>query len=759
MNLRHAVALPLSLMVLSIGAVVLVSLPGCVAPATEPGRARTAGIPTGEYNGKKLLTLEAAAGPKAAVRFSSSAPDYRWAPDGLQLERRAGGKSFHIDPMSWEEKAVADVSKDRVQAAATAFAGIEGVDEATSRKLATAIRASLLEEEAKPALTSFENDLYFYDRATQTARRLTSDEVEEEVPELSPDGLTAAFVRDHDLIFLDIESGLEVEATSDGSDELFNGILDWVYQEEIYGRGNFKGFWWSPSSDLVAFLRLDEEPVREFSVVDHIPWRLDIEVTNYPKAGDPNPAVTLGVASRHAMDTVWLDLSAYDGEEFLIVRVDWTPDGKVVFQVQDRKQTWLDLNLGDPKTGTVRRLLRESSQSWVEPTGAPRWLDDGTFVWLSARTGYHHLYHYAVDSGLIGAVTEGDWEVRDILRVDGERGTIWFTGSKDGAVNDNAYRVEIDGADLIRLTRGDGSHSVAFNRDASMFLDTFSSLTTVPERRLCSGDGTVMKILGRARIAALNDYNFGYRDLIEIEARDGFKMDATILKPPFFDEKKTYPVWLDTYSGPNAPRVRNRWNGDAWHQFLAHQGYIVFQVNNRSSSRKGHVTTATCYRQFGVKELEDLVDAVSWLTDHSWADAERVGMYGWSYGGFMTAFALTNCDAFQVGIAGAGVYDWRNYDTIYTERYMSTPQDNPDGYDRSSVLQHAANLSGHLLLIHGSMDDNVHLSNTIQLAYELQKADRSFDLMIYPKSRHGVRDPRQRWHMRQLMWRTIRDHL
>lgn len=716
---------------------------------------------TGTYGGKKLLTLKQAAGSRGAVKFSGDLPRYRWADDGRRVEHRSDDAVVLIDPDTWEEKpGEADDTDTRVEALKKALEDVEGLTKAQARSTSNRMRRSLGDEE-KPLLLTVDGDLFLYDPAAKSVARLTETEAAEREGELSPDGKTVAFERDHDFWFLDLETGAETAVTSDGNEELFNGRLDWVYQEEIYGRGNFKGFWWSPESSGAAFLRLDESPVGEFTVVDHIPWRLDLEVTNYPKAGDPNPIVSLHIASRDGGEPVRVDLSEYD-DDILIVRVGWTPSGDhVVFQVQDRIQRWLDVNLADPTTGAVTRLLREvdKKKAWVNVIEDPRWLDDGSFLWLSERTGYRHVYHHAADGTLIRAVTQGPWEVRSLLRVDEEPGTIWVSGSKDGAVNSNVYRVGIDGTGFTRITQGDGNHSVSFNEDASLFLDTFSNLTTPPERRLCDADGRVLKILARTEIPALDEYCFGYRELVEVPARDGFMMDATILKPPHFDPSASYPVWFDTYAGPNAPRVRNRWNSDGWHQFLAQQGYIVFQVNNRTSSRKGHTWITECYRRFGVSELEDIEDAIAWLCENRWADASRVGMYGWSYGGFMTAFALTRSDAFKVGIAGAGVYDWRNYDTIYTERYMSTPQDNEEGYKVSSVIDKAADLSGHLLLIHGTMDDNVHLSNTIQFAHELQKADKSFDLMLYPKSRHGVRDADQRWHMRQLMWRTIRDHL
>jgi dipeptidyl-peptidase-4 len=308
------------------------------------------------------------------------------------------------------------------------------------------------------------------------------------------------------------------------------------------------------------------------------------------------------------------------------------------------------------------------------------------------------------------------------------------------------------------LTQGAGSHDVAFNADRSLFLDTTSSLASPPAIRLCNAEGEVLETLARSDIPDLERFGFRHPELVQIPARDGFLMDATILWPPDFDSARAHPVWLATYSGPNAPSVRDRWNADAWFQFLAQQGIVVFQVNNRSSSGRGRVTTESCYENLGVGELADLEDAVEWLCRKPGVDPARVGITGWSYGGFMTAFALTHSDRFCLGIAGAGVYDWRDYDTIYTERFMRMPQNNVAGYERTSCVESAAGLTGHLLLVHGTMDDNVHLQNTIQFVYALQKADKSFELMLYPRSRHRIA-PELRWHQRQLEWRTIEEHL
>ncbi len=661
----------------------------------------------------KLLTLEQASGRgEPRISFSGSLPRWRWASDGVHLTTRRDGKTKWVDPITFEEMDPPET---------------EEADE---------------EDDPLAKLIHSLGDI--------------------ELEDASPDRSRLAFVQENDLFVVDVASGERRAITADGSENVFNGKLDWVYQEEVYGRGDFKAFWWSPDSKHIAFLRLDESDVHTFTVVDHIEkghFRVKPEITKYPKPGDPNPTVKLGVAVAETGAITWVDLSKYAEDEPLVVRVGWTPGGQVLYMVQDRIQTWLELNVAEPATGKPRTILRETSNSWTYRARPPRWLDDGTFLWMSDRTGYRHVYHYRLDGELIGACTAGEWQVSSITHVDEEKKLLWFTGTKDGAVNSNTYRVGFDGKGLKRLTQGDGRHSVSFNEARTMFIDRYSSLAQPPRVRLCDAEGKVLRSLDAPDMTDFEAYATSRWELHEIEARDGFPLDVALLKPVPFDPSKSYPVWLPTYSGPNSPTARNSWNSSTWYQFLAQNGIIVFQVNVRTASGKGLFATEQGYKRFGIPELRDLEDAVAWLTAHPWADASRVGISGHSYGGFMTAFALTHSDDFALGIAGSGVYDWAMYDTIYTERYMSTPQLNPEGYKETSVIEAAGNLKGRLVLTHGTMDDNVHMQNCLQLVYALQKAGKSFDLMLYPQSRHGIRNREQRWHRRQLEWDAIREEL
>ncbi len=579
-----------------------------------------------------------------------------------------------------------------------------------------------------------------------------------EMVRLAPGGESISGIRQSNLFVVDLfEQGLQ-QITEDGSEDLLNGKLDWVYQEEVYGRGNFNAQWWSPDGRYLAFLKLMEEGVPEFQIVRHLPFAQKVITQHYPKAGQTNPRVELWVHDTETGSTRPMQITSFD-EERLIVSVDWTPDStRLLAQVQDRIQSSLSLLSCDPVSGNVGLLIEEKSDSWVNVLGAPKWLSDGTFLWKSERTGFAHLYHYQPNGELIRQITRGEWEVESIARIDEERRELWVTGSLGRAIESHLYRIDFDGDLLVQLTHEPGSHRTSISPDGEFVLDRFSSVETPGEYRLISRDGQMIRVLSEGNIPALNTFEDVDATLHEVPARDGYSMDVMVMKPVNHDPEIPLPVFISTYSGPNAPTVRQGYPGSGWLRFLVHQGMVVLQVNVRSSSSRGQVDTATCYRQLGVQELMDLEDAIDWLCANPWADADRVGISGWSYGGFIAAYALTHSDKFVLGIAGGGVYDWRDYDTIYTERYMDTPQLNPEGYSASSVIESAADLQGHLLILHGGVDDNVHVQNAMQLAHRLQENRKSFEMMIYPESGHGVRGRPAR-HMRDLEWKSIQEHL
>ena len=712
---------------------------------------------------EKLLTIDDIYDPVKRVNFSGATPNPRWLKDGRSYlmagdaAKPGTPRLLKVNALTGDASAFFDAAKME-----SALAALPGMSREDARGLANRTNYQLNPAQTG-ALINHANDLFYYEFGAERAWRLTSNPDEEVGETFSPDGRMVSYVRGNNIYITDLAAQRERALTSDGAPKILNGRLDWVYQEELYGRGNFEGYWWSPDSTMIAYLRLDETPVHEFTVVDHIPVRQELEVTPYPKAGDPNPIVKLGIVNASGGATRWADTYKYLPTELLITRVGWTPDSrKVIFHAQDRAQTYLDLNLANATDGKTGNLFRETTKAWVEAKdNNPRWLKDGSFLWLSDRNGRQHLYHYAPDGKLLRQVTDGAWEIRSIEGVDEAKNFIYFTGTQHSYIAPNAYRINLDGSALTRLTQTEGSHRVDFNPTLTHFVDYWSDINTPPQVRLFDANGKLARVIAENRVAVLGQYKLGKAEFMRVKTRDGFEMEAMMIRPPDFDAAKKYPVMSFTYSGPQAPQVRNAWGGAAylWHQMLAQKGYIIWICDNRTASNKGVESAWPVYRNFGELELRDLEDGISWLKTQAYVDGSRVGLWGWSYGGFMTSYAMTHSRSFKAGIAGGSVTDWRDYDSIYTERYMQTPQENPEGYRKSSPVHNAKDLHGKILLLHGLMDDNVHVQNTIQFAYELQKAGKPFQLMLYPKSRHGVTDPLLVKHMRQMMTDFIMQNL
>jgi dienelactone hydrolase len=585
---------------------------------------------------------------------------------------------------------------------------------------------------------------------------------------------------------VDVDSGTERRLTTGGTETLRNGRNDWVYYEEIFNR-QWRAYWWSPDSRRIAFLQSEssEVPLWPLTADHEDPRRL--EQARYPRPGEPNPKVRMGIVGVAGGNVRWVDLPEYDAGNYLISWVGWlspkgefgkeAPESRTAFCcVQNRTQTWLDI-IGVPaQGGPPRKLLRETTDAWVEPQGDPYVLRDGSFILASERDGYRHLYLYGADGKLKNRVTEGKWEARSIAHVDEESGVVYVnaTGVGDNWLGSRLYRVKLDGTEMKLLTAGpvgpigeppigaradaSGSHSVSFSPSGKYYIDTWSDSQTPTRVALYDSTGALVRTLDTNPVYQLEEYTRGTLEHVQIPMPDGFQLDATILKPPGFSEGNKYPVWLMTYAGPHAPTVSDTWGGGrTYDEMLANTGIgiVVFRVDPRSASGHGAVAAWSAYKQLGVQELADLGAAVKWLGEKPYIDASRVGIAGGSYGGFMTSYALTHSKVFAAGIATAAVTDWRDYDSIYTERYMLTPQENPEGYDKSSVVKGARELHGRLLLVHGTMDDNVHIVNSIKLISALQQADKQFDFMLYPGARHGVGGD----HARDMNYNFIRAQL
>ena len=732
----------------------------------------------------KLLTLDDifSTDPKVRVQFDGNPAELEWARDGKSFKQIREGKLMRVDAMTGEAAPFFDAVKfiSAVSRESISVQDAQAVIDSDEMKFNGTDTAFIF---------TTGSDLWYYEIASATAKRLTSSYDEEKEADFSPDGRWVSFVRGNNLFVVDIATGGEKQLNRDGREgpkAIYNGYLDWIYEEELYGRGDKRGYWWSPDSLYIAFLRLDESPVPKFVIADDIPTGQKLEVTDYPKAGEPNPLVRLGVVKVNSPSRPpkgphvsratgkrpgtnsqtgnlvrFVDVGEYKPDDLLIVRVAWSPDGRaVVFQTQNREQTILDLNAATVD-GKMKRLFRETSPAWVGLNGNPFFLKDGTAIWQSERDGWNHLYHYANDGNLIKRITEGKWEVRSVYGVDEANGWIYFAAIKDSPIEENVYRVKIDGGDVQRITQGEGWHSASFNSTFTQFVDTWSDVNTPPQQRLYQADGKLIRVIDENKVDALNNYKLGATDFLRVKTQDGYEMEAMMIRPPDFNPNKKYPVLSYTYSGPHAPSVENQWGGSMymWHQMMAQKGYVIWICDNRTASGKGLESTWAVYKNFGSSELQDLEDGFSYLKSLSFIDGERIGMWGWSYGGFMTSYAMTHSKTLKVGIAGGTVTDWRNYDSIYTERYMLTPDHNREGYDRSAVQKAAKDLSGRLLLIQGMTDNNVHMQSTTQFVYELQKAGKQFDLMLYPTQRHVVDDPAQEKHLYSTMTEFILKNL
>jgi len=710
---------------------------------------------------KKELTIDDIFDPQKQINFSGRLPRIiRWLDNQHYLQFNTNPQSGPVGLLKVDAKTGKAESFFDKEALEKALAATPGFSHDEARKFVS-LSGYIFSPSNDGILIEYNKDLYYYQLGKDKAQRLTTTVEEEENPSFSPDGKLVGFTRNNNIYTVDLASNKETALTTDGSKTIFNGRLDWVYEEEIYGRGTTQSYWWSPNSSQIAYLTLDEAKVPAFTVVDHLPLYQTLEVTNYPKAGEPNPTVKLNIVAAKGGTPQAVDLAKYQDAEFLITRVGWTPDSKhVVYQVQNRVQTWLEFNLADSQTGKSNSLLRETSPAWVEVVELPEWLADGSFIWQSDRSGRRHLYHYSLDGKLIAPITKGDWDVREVYGV--KDNLIYFSASEHGRISNDIYRIKLDGSGFTLLSKAwEGNHAARFSPDFAAYIDTASNISTPPQIHLYSSEGALIRTIEENKVAALSEFNLSKPEFMRVATRDGFMMDAMMIKPANFDPNKKYPVMSYNYSGPAAPSVRNAWTGInyVWHQMLAQKGYIIWICDNRSASNQGMKSTYPIFRNLAELELRDLEDGIAWLKQQSYVDSNRIGLWGWSYGGYMTAYALTHSKTFKIGISGAPVTDWRNYDSVYTERYMGLPKDNEEGYKKSSVIESAANLHGKLLLIHGTMDDNVHIQNSVQFIDALQKAGKHFDLMVYPKSRHGVTQPQRLKHLREMMTNFILENL
>lgn len=625
---------------------------------------------------------------------------------------------------------------------------------------------SFSEDESKVILTtnsipvfrrSTLGEYYIYDIATKKVTKVSDDLVQE--PTLSPDATKVAYGFENNLYVKDLSSHKVEQITFDGEkNKIINGITDWVYEEEF---SFVRAFDWNADGKQIAFIRFDETDVPEFSMdVFGSGLYQTQQVFKYPKAGEANSKVSLHLYDLGSKKLQQLKVDkAY--RDFYIPRIKWTKEANVLsVQYMNRHQDELDLWMVNTKSMTSDLVLAEKDNAYIDVTFNLTFLKDNSFIWTSEKDGFNHIYHYANNGELINQVTKGNWEVTNYYGFNEKANTIYYQSVENGSINRDVYSIKLNGKNKKRLTKTDGTNSASFSADFTYFINTYSSATSPQEYTLNSSkSGNVVKsIKDNDKLAKkVTDFVTSKKEFSTINV-NGNDLNMWMIKPADFDANKEYPLFMYQYSGPGSQQVANRWNStnDYWYQLLAQQGYIVACVDGRGTGFKGADFKKVTQNELGKYEVEDQIAAAKKLGDLSYIDATRMGIWGWSYGGFMSSNALfKGNDVFKMAIAVAPVTSWRFYDSIYTERYMTTPQENPSGYDENSPINHVDKLKGDFLLIHGSGDDNVHLQNTMRMVEALIQADKQFEWMVYPDKNHGIYGGNTRLHLYKKMTNFI----
>jgi dipeptidyl-peptidase-4 len=683
---------------------------------------------------KKPVTLEAAA---AVARGGGVRPV--WAPGGDRFASVERGRVFVYEAATGSRKEIVQLSALEEKAvkapAPAAFAW-------QNRRVAEAPVAWAAS--GKDMLASAGGDVFLLHVETGAWEQLTATAEAERDAKLAPDARRVAFRRGHDLYVMEIAGRTVKRLTRDGSATLWNAELDWVYPEEL-DLGT--AWWWSPDGARIAFLQLDvsREPFYPHAhLLNALP---QFEPQRFPQPGTPNAEVRLGVTDLEGRIR-WMDLG--EMRDKLLARIYWSPDSRSLAVMKlNRVQNRLDLLLADAGTGAARVLLHEEDPAWINVHDDFRFLEGGRkFLWSSERDGYRHLYVYMIEGRQEARLTRGAWEATAVAGVDERAREVYYVSTEASPLERQLYAVKLDGRRKRRITEMRGVHTVSMSPTCEYFVDTASNQTTPPRTVLRDRAARQVAVL---REPAAEEFELLPSRIVDFKGADGTVFYGRLLRPAKLEPGRKYPVIVMVYGGPHSQTVQDAWRGATLEQYLAQHGYVVWQMDNHGSAGRGHAWEAQVNRNLGERELKDQLEGLRYLDSLGFADLARVGIHGWSYGGYMTLYALTHApDAFKAGIAGAPVTDWRLYDSIYTERYMGLPEENAEGYRRSSPAAAAASLKAKLLLLHNLEDDNVHFQNTMQMAAALEAAGRKFEMMIYPQRTHGVAGTLRR-HMLETM--------
>ena len=719
----------------------LIFIPVLVAAESAPGQT----TPT------KPLTIDAIYQPGGLA--GRGPENVEWSPDGTRLsfvqrdEKGDKGELWYVDAATGEKKVLVSAEKLASLAPDVNKVKNEREKERLTRYHVAAYRWA---QDSKHLLFDSEGQLWLYDLATATAVQFTSAPDPSGDPEFSPDGSHVAYVRKHNLYVRPVGGKGEKQLTKDTGDNFLNGDIDWVYAEELDVRSNY---FWSPDSKEIAFLHMDETKVPTYPITDWMPTHPTVDQEKYPKVGDPNPVVKLGVVDADKGKVRWISLGS--DEDTYIPRFGWVREGVAWAEVLNRAQDKMDLYFVDAKSGKSRVVLTETTPgAWIdfEQVEARFLPSSGQFLWPSWRDGNMHLYLYSfdkqnpmsADAKLERQLTKGDFEVEGIEGVDEAAGRVFFEANQGDPREVHIYSVKLDGSDLKNLTPEEGIHYGDFSDDGKHYTHMHTGPHSAPTLTLCAVEGACNPVWEAHDEIA--EYGLRSPKYLEFKADDGTTLYGRLLLPADAPAGKI-PLIVSIYGGPGA-QVVTKSTPDAWNEILARKGFAIFSLDNRGSAGRDRKFQTAVRHELGAVELKDQLTALDQLlTQHPQLDKDRIGIWGWSYGGFMTLYAMTHSDRFRAGVSVAPVTEWENYESIYTERYMGLLKDNKQGYDKSDVTKSADKLHGALLLVHGTGDDNVHFQNSIQMVDALIKAGKQFRLMVYPNKTHSIAGKDARVHL------------